>query len=304
MKLSVCMVTYNQEKFVAEAINSVINQQTNFRFEIIIGVDASTDSTLEIVKSYASKNNNIYVISHPKQIGYPRNLMHTIAQSRTKYIALLDGDDTMLPGKLQKQVDYLDHHPEFVLVGHAMRTFDSTSGKTIKIENPPIKKHVFTIEDFLKYGSIFTNSSKIFRRNAYPDCLTKYRINYIADHFITLHILRDQKAGYIPEILGEYRIHKDSLMQNVKGKETFEDINTIHQSLSETYKQKYDHLFSNRKAYGELIYGIDELKKNNIAEARKLLLMSIKTRWNYTKAQYYYLVLSFFPKFLKNLLIK
>jgi glycosyltransferase involved in cell wall biosynthesis len=128
--VSVCVITYNHEKFIEEALDSVIMQSTDFDIEIIIGDDSSTDNTTSICERYAKKHNNIHHIDRKKNIGMNANWMDTIRSAKGKYIALLEGDDYWLSiNKLQKQVDFLENHKRFVLCSHE-----------IYLDNPYLKK--------------------------------------------------------------------------------------------------------------------------------------------------------------------
>lgn len=119
--VSVCLVTYNQSLFISEAIESVINQKTNFPINLVIGEDCSQDKTLDICLKYESAYpNQIEVIRNTRNIGLVANTLNVLKKiqaSGTKYIAMLDGDDYWIdPFKVQKQVDFLESNPDFGLV--------------------------------------------------------------------------------------------------------------------------------------------------------------------------------------------
>lgn len=112
-KVSVCVITYNHEKYIGQCLESILEQKTNFSFEIIVGDDYSTDSTRSIILDYASKNKESFVtILHNKNHGPTKNLLSAINLARGKYIAHCDGDDHWLPGKLQAQIEILENHEE------------------------------------------------------------------------------------------------------------------------------------------------------------------------------------------------
>lgn len=116
--VSILCITYNHAAFIGNALNSFVNQKTNFRFEIVIGEDCSTDNTLEILKSW--ENNypmKIKILPPLPNMGIHLNLRRTYAACTGRYIAYCEGDDRWTdPLKLQKQFDYLESHPECVLV--------------------------------------------------------------------------------------------------------------------------------------------------------------------------------------------
>ena len=111
--VSVVMITYNHEKYIKQSLDAILSQQTNFDFEVVVGEDKSTDSTLEICKSYGDKINLIY---SDNNVGMIPNYIRTIRAAKGKYIAVCEGDDYWIdPLKLQKQVDFLETNPEYVI---------------------------------------------------------------------------------------------------------------------------------------------------------------------------------------------
>ena len=123
--VSVLMITFNHEQFIAQAIDSVLMQQTDFEYEIIIGEDCSTDRTREIVIEYAERNpEKIRPLLHDHNLGLMGryNFVAAYKMCHGKYIALLEGDDYWTdPHKLQKQVVFLENHPECSLCAHNTR---------------------------------------------------------------------------------------------------------------------------------------------------------------------------------------
>jgi glycosyltransferase involved in cell wall biosynthesis len=295
MKLSICMITYNHESFIEQAIESIMQQTTNFDFELIIGEDYSKDNTRKIIEKYCDKYSNIKLIDRGKNVGSTFNFIDTLDNATGEYVAMMDGDDYMLPGKLQKQVDFLDANKEVVMVGHQMNLLNETTNNITKIQSVPFTKERYSIEDFIAKGTLFANSSKMFRRSSWPKYLHNYKINYIADYYVSMHIINDKLAAFIPEVLGVYRIHQGGLMQNMKGKETFEDLNTIQLSMHDLFKGKHDHLFKRLSAYGKMMYGLDEINKKNITLGRQMLISSIKECWNFAPSRYKFFLFSFFP---------
>ena len=112
--LSVCMVSYNQEAYIREALDSVLGQKTTFAFEVIVSDDCSKDNTLTLLRDYEAQYPNIVkVITGEQNLGYPNNQRRSLENAKGKYIALCDSDDYWTDSyKLQKQVDYLESHPE------------------------------------------------------------------------------------------------------------------------------------------------------------------------------------------------
>ncbi|HCB62180.1 MAG: hypothetical protein A2W93_10765 [Bacteroidetes bacterium GWF2_43_63] len=118
--VSVAVVTYNHEKYIAPALDSILKQQTNFKFEIIIRDNCSKDKTTEICQKYAKKNpDKIRHILQPTNVGLRKNNIITWKACRGKYVAMCEGDDYWTDeNKLQKQVDLLESNPEYGICFH------------------------------------------------------------------------------------------------------------------------------------------------------------------------------------------
>jgi glycosyltransferase involved in cell wall biosynthesis len=128
------MITYNHAPYIAQAIEGVLQQKANFHFELVIGEDCSTDGTREIVFEYQKKYPHIMrVITSDKNVGASKNGHRTRKACRGKYIAYCEGDDYWHhPYKLQKQVDYMETHPECGLVYSSYDIYYVKSKKRIK----------------------------------------------------------------------------------------------------------------------------------------------------------------------------
>lgn len=129
--LSICCITYNHEKYINEAIDSFLMQETDFPFEILIHDDASTDNTTEIIRSYAKKYPHIINLIIQKENQYMKcgliNPRFVFPKTRGKYIALCEGDDYWTDDtKLQKQVGFLERNPEYVITYTDCQSFDES----------------------------------------------------------------------------------------------------------------------------------------------------------------------------------
>jgi glycosyltransferase involved in cell wall biosynthesis len=217
MKASVSITTYNHERFIAQAIESVLMQETDFDYKIIIGEDDSSDGTREIVKAYKAKfpekiklflndrKNVIYVNGKPTGIW---NLSNNLKSAQGQYVALLDGDDYWTsPYKLQKQVDFLDEHSECAICFHGVQAlYQDGRQKPISPNHPEIS----TLEDILK-GNFIAKSSVMFRNGLFGDFPDWYYTMPMGDW--PLHILNAQHGdiGYINQVMAVYRIHSGSI---------------------------------------------------------------------------------------------
>jgi glycosyltransferase involved in cell wall biosynthesis len=119
MKVTVVMETYNHERLIRQAIESVLAQRVSFPYELLIAEDCSTDATRQIVCEYAAKHPGlIRLLLQPRNLGASANFAAALYACRGQYIAFLEGDDYWTAeDKLQRQIDFLDAHPDYVLCG-------------------------------------------------------------------------------------------------------------------------------------------------------------------------------------------
>ncbi len=120
------MITYNHEKYIREAIEGVLIQKTSFPIELIISDDCSTDRTRSIIEDYSKKFPDMINPDLPeKNRGVSMNFLHNMDLARGKYIAICEGDDYWIdPFKLQKQVDFLEKNPDYILSCHRYKIYD------------------------------------------------------------------------------------------------------------------------------------------------------------------------------------
>ena len=117
--VSVIVCTYNQEQYISQTLDSILMQQCDFDFEILVGEDNGSDSTRSICEQYASKYSQVKVLDRPHNLGKQKNFFDALAQSKGKYVSMCDGDDYWQdPLMLQKEVDYLEANPDCVIVYH------------------------------------------------------------------------------------------------------------------------------------------------------------------------------------------
>ena len=166
--LSVIMTTYNHERYIAEAIESVLRQQTSFRVEIVIGEDCSTDRTLNIARDYQSMYpEGIRIVTSDENVGWRKNYRRTIAAAKGKYIALLDGDDYFTHRKkLQMQVELLEADPEAGLCYTRSERVDETGNRTLYPE-----------------GECQTSFEAMLRRNPAENCTVVARRELVERYY-------------------------------------------------------------------------------------------------------------------------
>ncbi len=209
-KVSIRISTYNQGKFIAQAIESVLMQEVDFSYEIIIGEDCSTDNTREIVTTYQQKYpDRIRLLLYEQNMGRLHNFKQTLMACSGQYIASLDGDDYWTsPHKLQKQANFLDDHPDCSMCFHNVQiVYDS--GKESHPDITRGKPFVAT-EDLL--NECFIASCGVMYRNPRYDVFPPL-FDEMPVYDWPLYVLNSQKGrvGYIDEIMGVWRHHADGI---------------------------------------------------------------------------------------------
>lgn len=213
--VDVFMPTYNHEPYLAQAIESVLSQKTDFEFRLNIADDCSTDGAPALIKQYAQHYpDRIRAILSPHHVGilHQDRLSVRVLQSCTgKYLAVLEGDDYWTdPDKLQKQVDFLESHPDFAICFHDVKTVNEKGDELPDPSFVPQQKRISTIEDLLA-GNFIHACSVMFRGGLikeFPDWYTTLRIGDWP-----LHVMNAQhgKIGYLDEVMAVYRVHEGSL---------------------------------------------------------------------------------------------
>lgn len=204
IKVSVCVVTYNQEKYIAECLQSLVDQETEFKFEIIVGEDCSTDNTRAIVDKFAIKYPDIIIKNyHENNIGPVQNILSTYKMARGEYIAHLDGDDYALSGKLKTQVSILDENLDCVICSHDMVIVD-TKGSILRESFKKHDKKINNLMDLYSDLPFFSHSSKMFRNDMNKEFWNHLHKNALD---IEIHVMQAKNGHiyHIDDVFGGYR---------------------------------------------------------------------------------------------------
>lgn len=211
LMVSINCITYNHEPYIRETLEGFVMQKTNFRFEAIIHDDASTDCTAEIIKEYAEKYPDIikpiYEIEnqYSKKDGSLERIMNEACKG--KYIAFCEGDDYWTdPYKLQKQVDFLETHPDYVMCSHFYREYVEDEKYMCISVKPFFSESSFSLYDYIK-GKWFAHPlTVVYRSSAFNiEEYLKYGMFYDVIWFYIL--LKKGKCWLMPEAMAVYRIH-------------------------------------------------------------------------------------------------
>ena len=215
---SVWMITYNQEKYVAQAIESVLSQKTTFDFELVIGEDCSTDRTRAICLEYERKHpDRIRVLPRITNLGIHKNIIATLQACSGSYIALLEGDDYWTdPTKLQTQVDFLLNNAEFVMCYQKTLEINELTG-ALKITNEG-DQPIVGLEDILSRGWFMRTGSLVFKGGLLKEFPTWFYEFPSTDYILHILIARYGKVRFLDQTTSVYRRHPNGISQRFQEK--------------------------------------------------------------------------------------
>ena len=221
IKVSVEIITYNQEKYIAQALDSALMQQTRFDYEIVVGEDCSTDCTRDIVIDYKKQYpDKIRAILHPENVGERMNDVQTLQACRGQYVAVLEGDDFWTsPYKLQRQVDLLDRHTDYAICCHNAHKVAEDGTRELGLYVPADQKETLTLADLFAINPIPT-ASVMFRRDLLDQFPDWYWSVPFGDWALWLILAQRGKVAYVNEVMCAYRVH---------GKGIYSALNTVQQ---------------------------------------------------------------------------
>lgn len=206
--VSICCITYNHSSYIRQCLDGFLLQQTNFEYEILIHDDASTDGTVEIIREYESRYPKlikpIYEEENQWVKGRRGSAVFNFPRARGKYIAMCEGDDYWTdPLKLQRQVDYLNEHTDYVICSHAYNILDENILSPIQSSESDLD---YDINNLIVGDWYYQTMSLLFRRDAYYDSNIDYQ--YASDVMILYRLLSSGGKGrYISSVMGCYRHH-------------------------------------------------------------------------------------------------
>lgn len=237
IKVSVLMLTYNQERYIDEAIRSVMLQETDFPFELVIGNDASTDDTGRICEEWQKKHPAQIVLLNRKQnLGLQQNFMQTYARCRGRYIAICEGDDYWTnKRKLQWQTDFLDAHPDYSTCFHRVINYYEDRG-TKSLSNGGQKPESDILD--LARSNYISNVSALFRRGLFgelPEWFAR-----VSTYDYAIHLLNAQygKIHYMKRPMAVYRQHGNAIWSEAGMDKKLDIALVIRELLMEYFHEK------------------------------------------------------------------
>lgn len=205
LKISVCVVTFNHEKYIDQCLQSLVDQITDFNYEVIVGDDCSTDSTRYIIEKYTKKYpEKVILIAHENNVGTVENALSLYRRAKGQYICHVDGDDFALPNKLSSQAKALDLNTDCSICTHDVKLVDS-KGTYLNRTFRRFKTDIYRLEDLLGTLPFFAHSSKMFRNDLDKEFWAKLTPMAL-DIEVHVEQVLNGNIYHIDEPLGAYRI--------------------------------------------------------------------------------------------------
>lgn len=212
--VSICCISYNQEPFIRTCLEGFLSQRTSFAFEILIHDDCSTDGTTDIIKEYELKYPNLIFPLYEEENQYSRGKASVIdfynyKRARGKYIAYCEGDDYWTdPLKLQKQVDFMESHPDYVICFHLAPIFETETGVTrpLHVDFPGgLDVDIDVTPELFLHTAVGQPLSMVFRKDIYSYEWQKHYTDY-CDTAEIFHILLEGKGRFMKFVGGQYNL--------------------------------------------------------------------------------------------------
>ena len=222
------MSVYNTEKYLSEAIESILNQ-TYSDFEFIIIDDGSTDKSLEIIQQYAQKDKRIRVILNKENIGLAKSLNKGIAQAKGKYIARMDADDISLSVRLQVQFNFLESNPEISVVGSNYTQIDSNGIKSHASNRPCSPARVWW---GLFFDNMIAHPTVMMSRSIFTDGGIQYneQVSVAQDFELWHQVIKKYDISNLADALLLYRVHNNSVSESKKSERKNKGLITVKKS--------------------------------------------------------------------------
>lgn len=217
--VSICCLTYNHESYIRQCLDGFVMQKTKFPIEILIHDDASTDGTQDIIREYEAKYPNIIKPIYQKENQYSKgvkvSLVYNYSRAKGKYIALCEGDDYWTdPYKLQKQVDFLESHPDYVMCSHRFNKYWHERGILEEDPDKDFKGADYDLQNLIGGKWLTQTLTVMYRRSALD--LKQYASYGMSMDIILFYALLKNGKGYcFPDIMGTYRLHGGGVWSEV-----------------------------------------------------------------------------------------
>ena len=254
VKVDVILITYNQEQYVAQGIESILFQKVdkNVSVQVIVADDCSMDNTLDIIKSYESRSPYPFIYTdHSKNVGFHENYRRTFAMCKGDYIAILEGDDWWhSDNHIQQHVDFLENHKKYSMSFNQIRFFDTLSKEYNTAWNLPQKYQFFSItlkDQIIKGNQIGNLSACVFRKKLIDTIPNNLYKSDFADWDLGMWMAQYGPIGFLRGDTSTYRVDHNGqwtkLDDEIKQKSMLKTLNV----MDDIFRNKYHGWFEEGK---------------------------------------------------------
>lgn len=228
MMVSILTLAYNHEPYIRQCLDGIVMQQTNFKFELLIHDDASTDGTAEIIREYEAKYPEIVKPIYQTENQYSKHVpigtTYLYPRAQGKYIALCEGDDYWTdPLKLQKQVDFLESHPDYVMCSHRFKQYMQKEGIYKDDWYGVISDSIVYDLDTLIHGGWYHHPLSVMFRSDKLNLQEYARYPYSMDAVLFFHLLKKGPGIMLNEDMAVYRIHTGGVWSSINQENRFKN---------------------------------------------------------------------------------
>lgn len=211
IKVSILCNAYNHEAYIRDALEGFVRQETNFRYEVLIHDDASTDKTADIIREYEAKYPEIikpiYQTENQMSQGVKISVTYHYPRIKGKYIAFCEGDDYWTDThKLQKQYDLMEAHPEADMCAHRAVSIDGKTGEPRGYQGPSAEDAVYTPRQVIKGEGGFVATASLFYRHEMLSQIPTFRKITPLDYAMQIHGSLRGGLLYLGEAMSVYRV--------------------------------------------------------------------------------------------------
>lgn len=247
--VSIICNTYNHEKYIKDTLDGFLMQKTNFKFEILIHDDASTDHTADIIREYEKKYPDIIkpIYQTENQYSKKNGAIRKLQSERIKgkYTALCEGDDFWIDeNKLQRQVDFMENNPDYTLCAHSHIIVNAETKEKIEIYGKSNSDRDLSVKEIIiKEGECMATNSMLFRSEYYINRPKEFTSFPVGDYPLALYLAFSGKVRYMGTVMSAYRFMADGSWSSKFATDNIDSIEKriviigrIIKGLSGTYK--------------------------------------------------------------------
>ncbi len=247
MKLSIILMTYNQEQYIRTCLDSIFMQEHAGETELIVADDCSTDNTLSIIREYSNRSSFPFVfLPNEKNLGFVKNYQRAFAACNGDYIAVMEGDDYWTnPGRLVAHIAFLEQHRECVMSMNRYISFDQNAGAySVTAWNSPEDYQYITTQQMASGNRLGNLSACVFRKSEIDKIRPDLYELVVSDWMIGMVLGQYGLLAILKEPMSVYRVHGGGQWSKMTKQEQTDSLIRIIDQYNQYLGYKYDKEFS------------------------------------------------------------